>query len=277
MNQPINDCRKLNECEKRDGEFLVSGAEAPVTFETTEEVFDSMAPPVVAAVKGHWPTAKASRRDTDPRTLCAKARANRVGIETSIGDSAAVAQAGQEPFDSVKIVTLALGQAERHGSPTSLNNRGKPRIDSTFGATNRLGSLAAARVLTVLMPFDVRAIDMPQLTCGSCRDHRKHPGEESLGTPATKPRIDRSPRAKLLWQIAPRDTRSQDAEYRVVHKPIIFRRSPAQRPPAGLFTRAVNNSSLRHNGTGSSQRRISFMRQVGLTRLVFVPTPFLNN
>jgi hypothetical protein len=55
MNEPINDCRELNEGEKRNGKFLVSGTEAPVAFETAEEVFDFVAPPVVAAVKGHWP------------------------------------------------------------------------------------------------------------------------------------------------------------------------------------------------------------------------------
>jgi hypothetical protein len=122
------------------------------------------------------------------------------------------------------------------------------------------------------MQFDVRAIDMPQLTCGSRCDYRKHPGEEPVSTPSTKPRVDRAPRAKLLRQVAPRYTRSQDVEYRGEHEPVIFRRSPAQRPPAGFITRAVNFLSLRHNGSGSSLRRISFMRQVGLIRSVFVPT-----
>ena len=227
MNEPINDCRELNEGKKRDGEFLVPGAKAPVAFETAEEVFDFMASPVVAAVKGHGPTARAFRRDTDPRTLSAQARPKSVSIETFIGDSTAVAQAGQERLDRVKIVTLALSQTERHGSPASLNDRGKLRIDSTFSATDRLGSLAATRVCTVLMQFDVRAVDMPQLTCGSSCDYRKHPGEEPLGTPATKPRVDRTPRAKLLWQVTPRDTRSQDIKYRGEDKPIIFWRPPA--------------------------------------------------
>jgi hypothetical protein len=109
MNEPINDSRELNEGEKRDGEFLVSGAEAPVAFETAEEVFNFMAPPVVATVKGHRPKARALRRDTDPRTLSAKARSKRVGIETLICDSATATQAWQERLDCEKIVTLALG------------------------------------------------------------------------------------------------------------------------------------------------------------------------
>lgn len=215
-----------------------------------------MASPVVAKVKGHWPTARALRRDTDLRSLSAQAHPKSVGIEALIGDSAATAQARQERLDRVKIVALALRQAERHGSPPSLNDRCKLRIDSTLCATNRLGRLATAGVRTVLMQLDVRAIYMPQLACGSCSDNCKHPGEEPLSTPATKPRVDRVPRAKLLWQVAPRDTRSQDIEYRGEHKPIILRRPPAQRPPAGFVTRAVNFFSLRHNGSGSWLRSI---------------------
>lgn len=113
MHEPINDSRELDEGEKRFGQFLVSGAQAPVAFETAEEVFGFMAPPVVAAVKGLRPTTRALRRDTDARTLSVQACPKRVGIETFIGDSAAVAQAGQECFDCVKIVTLALRQGER--------------------------------------------------------------------------------------------------------------------------------------------------------------------
>jgi len=109
MNEPINDCRELNEGEKCDGEFLVSGAKAPVAFYTAEEVFDFMAPPVVAAMKGHWPTARSLRRDTDPRTRSTQTGPKCVGIETFIGDSAVVSQTGQERFDRLKIVTLALG------------------------------------------------------------------------------------------------------------------------------------------------------------------------
>lgn len=120
-----------------------------------------MAAPVMAAVKGHWPTARALRWDTDPSALPAQACPKRVGIESFIGNCAAVAQMAKEWLDGVKIVTLALGQAVRHGSPSSLNDRGKLSIDSTFSATDHLGSLAAARIRTVLMQFNVRSIDVP--------------------------------------------------------------------------------------------------------------------
>ncbi len=227
MNEPIDDGRELNEGNESDSEFVISGAEASVGFDSAEEVFNFVAPTVVAAVKGHWPTARALRRDTDRRTLSAQARPKRIGIETFIGDGATVAEAGQERLDRIKIVTLTLSQAERDGSPASINDRGKLGIDSTLCATDRLGSLAAARVRTVLMQFDVRAIDMSQLPRGSRCDRLEHPGKKPRSTPAPKSRVDRAPGAKLLRQIAPRDTSPQDVEYRAEHEPIIFRRSPA--------------------------------------------------
>jgi hypothetical protein len=75
-------------------------------------------------MKGHWPTARALRGDTYPRTLSAQERAKCVGIEALVGNDATVAQAGQERLDRVKIVTLTFGQAERDCPTTSLNDRG---------------------------------------------------------------------------------------------------------------------------------------------------------
>ena len=84
----------MNEGKKGDGEFFISSAEAPVAFETAEEVFDLVTPPVVAAVKGYWPAARDLRGDADPRTLSAQTRPKRIGVEAFIRDGAMVAQAG---------------------------------------------------------------------------------------------------------------------------------------------------------------------------------------
>lgn len=81
----------------------------PVTFDSAEEVFDLMTPPVVAALKGHRPKARSLRGDTDSRTLSAQARPKRVGVEAFACNCAMVAQARQERLDCNKIVTLALG------------------------------------------------------------------------------------------------------------------------------------------------------------------------
>jgi hypothetical protein len=126
-----------------------------------------VAPTVIAAVKGHWPKARALCGNTDSRTLSAQARPKRIGVEAFVCNGATVAQTEQERLDSIKIVTLALGQAERDRSTTSLDDCRKLGVDSTLSATDRLSSRAAAWIRTVLMHFDVRAIEMPQLTCGS--------------------------------------------------------------------------------------------------------------
>ena len=170
-----------------------------------------------------------------------------------------------------------MSQTKRDGASASLNDRGQLGIDASLGATDRLGGLAAARFRAVLMQFDVRAIDIPRLTRCSDRHQRQHPREQPRGTPASKPRLDRTLRSKLLRKIAPRAAGAQDVEYRGEHESIVLRRSTPQRPPAGFATRAVNFFRLRHNGSGSSRSRTSFMRAVGFRSLHSDPNGFCQN
>jgi hypothetical protein len=119
-----------------------------------------VAAPEVAAVKGHRPEARALCRDTAPCPRSARKNPKGVGVEAFLGDGATAAQAGQKRLGRVKIVTLSLSQTKRDGPPASLNDCSQFRVDSTFGTTDRLGGLAAGRVRTVLMQFDVGTIDL---------------------------------------------------------------------------------------------------------------------
>jgi hypothetical protein len=49
MSEPIELSRELDKAEVGDREFLVSGADAPVALDATEEVFDSMTAAVEAS------------------------------------------------------------------------------------------------------------------------------------------------------------------------------------------------------------------------------------
>jgi hypothetical protein len=169
-------------------------------------------------------------------------------------------------------VALAFGQPERDCPPASVSDCGQLGIDAALGATDRLGGLTAARVRSVLIQLDVRTMDIPELTRGSCRHKRQDPREKFISTPSTKPGVHRAPGSKLPWQVAPRDTRAQDKENRRNHEPVVFRRMFPHRPPAGFAPRAVNFLRRCHNGTGSSLRRTSFMRTLGIVLSILVPS-----
>jgi len=276
MNEPIEDSGELNEGEEGGGEFFVAGADASVAFNPAEEIFDLMPVAIVAAVERDGVTARAFWRDAGAGALTPQFGAQGIGVEALVADGSATAQAAEQWIDGVQIMPLALGQTERNGTSATLHNRGELGVDATLGATDRLGRLAAARVRSILMQFDVGAIEMPQLTGGSDRHQRQHAREQSARTPTPKPRVDRTPRSKLLRQIAPRQTGAQDVEYRGEHEPIILRRAAPLTPSTGFAASAVNFFSLRHNGSGSSLRNVSFMRALGLPRSFSVPSDFAN-
>jgi hypothetical protein len=59
MSEPIKDRRETDETEEGLGQLVVTGGDAAVDFDPTEEVFNLMAAPVVAAMEaGRLPPAR---------------------------------------------------------------------------------------------------------------------------------------------------------------------------------------------------------------------------
>ena len=138
MSEPVEDRGELDEAEKRGREFFVTGADASITFEAAEEVFDFVPVAVVAAMVGDGVTARAFRRNTKAGALTSQSDAKGVGIEAFVADGAMAAQGAEQRIDRVQVVALAGGQTKRDGSPTTLNDGRELGVDATLGATNRL-------------------------------------------------------------------------------------------------------------------------------------------
>ena len=260
MSEPIESGGKLNKTEEGDGEFVVTGADAAMAFEAAEEVFDFVAPPIVAAVEGHRPPARTFGRDADARALSAQTGAKSISIETLVADDPPAAHAGKQWFDGVQIMTLAFGQPERHGPPAAVNDRRQFGVDATFRAPNCLLGLPAAGIRAVLVQLDMRTIDIAQLPLRALREDRQHAREQPRGTPAAEARVDRVPRTKVGRQVPPRNPGAQNIEHGGDHKLIVFGRPTPARPAAAFGAFTVNFFSRRHNGFGSLQRSINFMR-----------------
>src|ERR1019366_7940611 len=103
MSEPIEDRRELNEAKKGDGEFFVTGADAAMAFDPTEEVFDLVPPPIIAAMEGDRPTARTFWWDVNSSALSAEARSKGVSIEPLVRDGPAPAQAMQQWLDRIEI------------------------------------------------------------------------------------------------------------------------------------------------------------------------------
>ena len=274
MSEPIEDRGELNEAEKSRGELFVASADTPVAFDAAKEIFHLVATAIVAAMESHRPAARAFRRDANARALSAQPRAESIGIEALVGDGAMTTHAGQQRFDGDQVMSLPGRDPECDGTTAPLHNGGQLGVDAAFGAPDGLGRLSAPRIGPILMQFDMRAIEVPQLARGACGDHGQHPCEQPGGTPAAKTRVDRTPRTKSLRQVAPGQTGAQHKEHRRDHAAVILRRPAPQLPPARFSTRPVNFFSPRHTGSGSSHREIAFMRALGSTSARLVPSDF---
>jgi len=275
MSEPIEHSGELNEAKERRSEFLVSGADSPVALDAAEEVFDFMATAVVAAMECYRPQARPFWRDAHPCALSAQPRAECVGIEALVCDGSIPAQAGQKGLDGIQIVTLSSCQAERNGSSLTVHDCRQLRVDPPFRATDSLCGLAAARIRSVLVQLDMRAVNVTKLAFCGRRHEREHPSKKTRGAPTPKPCIHRSPWAEVRRQVTPRNTGAQDVENGADHKPIVLRRSSSQAAPAGFRPRTVNFFNPSHRGSGSSQRRTRFMRTLRSTfgSIAFEYTP----
>ncbi|HVU32797.1 MAG TPA: hypothetical protein VHE61_05145 [Opitutaceae bacterium] len=125
MSEPVEHCRELDEAEKRRGEFVVAGADAPAAFDPTEEVFDAMAKAIVAAVEGNEGATSALQRDANPGPLPEQTRTKRIRIEGFVGDDTVPAQARQQRIHRIQVMPLTSCESQRHGASVAVH---KPRV-----------------------------------------------------------------------------------------------------------------------------------------------------
>jgi len=263
MSEPVKDRGELNETQEGRSEFIVAGADAAGAFDAAEEVFYLMAVPVVASVKGNPPTAVTFGRNADSGALAPQPGPERVGIEALVGHRLVPAQTPEQRCDGVEIVALAGGEAECHGTAATFDDGCQLGVDPSFGPTNRLPGLAAPRIRSGLMEFDVRTIEVTQSALGPLGQLGKHERKQSACTPPAEPGVDRTPRTEVGGQIAPRHSGPQNIEDRRQHQAIILGWTTPQPPPAVFDPHTVNFFSLRHTGSGTSHRAFIFMRPLG--------------
>ena len=239
MSEPIKDGCELDEGEKSDGEFFETRADATMAFDAAEEVFDFVPPPIIAAMERRRATARTLWRDADPSVLATQSRTKVVGVEAFVADDTPLPQATKQRFDGEEIVALALSQSECDGAPTTLDDGRQLGVDPSLGSADGLCRLSAAGIRTILVQLDVGTIDIAQFPLRALRDSREQAGEQSYRAPTSEARVDRTPRTKALWQIAPRNAGAQDVEHGREHDFIVLGRPTPARPPAAFGARSL--------------------------------------
>ncbi len=248
MSEPIYDGGEMDEAEEGAGELFVTSADAALGFDAAKEVLNVMTTLVVSAMEARRMPPTAFWRDAATGSLGVQSGAKDVGVKALVGHDPAVSHAGQHRKDGVLIVLLAGRETNRQGPPAGIDNRRELGVQPTFGPAHRLRSLAAPRIGSVLMQFDVRAVQVPQFAFSACGQDREHPSEQPAVTPAAVTRIDRTPRSVTRRQIPPRHARAQDKKHGTEHHPVIFGRPTTARhcaiTPSPRFSRRIRSIFL---------------------------------
>ncbi len=110
----------------------------------------------------------------------------------------------------------------------SVHYRRQLRVGSAFGFADRLSRGSPRGVRGILVNFDVRAVDTSNRAAGLRTEYSEHLRPKAAATPATKARVDRTPRAEFLREIALGKPRSQHKVNAAYHEPVVLRWSAAK-------------------------------------------------
>jgi hypothetical protein len=227
MSEPIQDGRELNECEVGGCELVIAGRDSTEAFDAAEEVFHSVAAPIVAAMEPVAPGSPPLWSDAGPNMGNAKRRVECVRIEAAIGDRMLVSQERQQREDRLEVVLLTRGEAEPNWATQRVDHGGKLRVDASFRPANSLERLPTRRVGSVLVKLDMRAIKMAQLPRRITGKLLEELLPQSTRTPSSPSSVDRAPRTITSRQVAPRHSRAQNVPDGSDHDAVVLAWSPS--------------------------------------------------
>jgi hypothetical protein len=228
--KPIEYRCESYKAKKSLSELLVSSSHAPESFYTGKEVLNHMAMTVERFGEVILDTAGVAWGNTSDRTGIGQVLPKALRVEAAIANDPAASEHGNQRVDGAKVVPISSDEIQSDGTPEAVDNRSQFCVRSAFGSSDCLCRRAARGIGRVLMNFDVAAIDTAQLTRSTWYQQFVHLRPEFGLTPPAEARVDRAPRAKLLWQVTPRRSRTKDEVYSTHHDSIFLRWSAAGAP-----------------------------------------------
>lgn len=232
-------------------------------FDAAKEVFDVMAVAIVSAVEAGGLPATAFRRNATASALGAQPAAEVVGVKALVRHDEAVPSPREHGLDGQQVMAGAGRQRHGKGATVPIHDGRQFGVQPAFGPSHRLGQLATCGVGSMLMQFDVRAVQMPQHTAPTPAQHAEHPGEQAACAPTPEPGVDCSPGPKVRRHIAPGQPCAQDVDDATEHQSVILGRTTthcAIRPTASSCPAQVNFLSRRQSGSARSIRLGRSMR-----------------
>lgn len=231
MSEPIEDGGELNEAEKSKGDFVIAGGNAAEAFDATEEVFDVVASAVVALMKRSTLAAAPTRGNAGARFFAVEEGPKSGCIESPVCYALAP-QGRHDRQDCLEVMSLSWRQAQSDCSAIGINDGCKLGVDASLGPADLMLRLSTLGIGSVLVDFDVRAVQVPQLSFCTPGEYGQQLCPQAMRAPSPPSGIDRTPRPELRRHIPPRTSRAHDIPHRRDHRPVILRRPSPTAPIA---------------------------------------------
>jgi len=234
----IQYCSEGYETKERLTEFFISGSDTTESFDTGEKVFDHVPVLIESFRVVVFDSAGLAGRNTWSCIAFGQGLPESFGIESAVTNDPATSKLVNESLDRSEVMPVAGNQIQSHRSANAVDDHRQFCVRSAFGHPDRLQFGAAGRIGSVLMDFDVGAIDTPNGAASVSCEQGEHLRPLAGTAPTAETRIDRRPRTKLCWQISPGHSCPQDIVNAVDHEPVVLRR-PAADPLCGDTSRAI--------------------------------------
>lgn len=224
--QPIEHCRKRQHAQKRLVELFISCANPPEAFYPLEEVFNSVTGCVSAFAIGRRISSIAAGRDARFRTLLSDFLSKFVRVVAFISNQ--INLCGKDDFFcSIQISGIAGREAQLQHSTATIDQSRDLAVQPALGSTDRLILLAALRIGSVLVNFDVSRVDQSPFSFGALSQSIKNRGPKTNFGPPSKACVNTLPWPEAGGQISPGASRAHYINHCLDHAPMTCGRSPS--------------------------------------------------
>ena len=237
---PIDHRSKEEEALEGGLGFLVSCGEAPVTFDSAEEVLDPEPFSVVADMA--WGGRSCTLPFRDGRGVPARREevSERVAVVALVGDDNALFEPFHEVWRGGNIMDVSRGDDEFDGPPVQVDQGVDFGVPAAAAGSNALAVSESHCGGAVLMDAHVGTVDEAQLASGSLRGLAEEFRPKPLEAIFAEAPVDGLPRAEAAREIAPGVASSQYMKDAFEDLPQVAGAPTKANPTSGTRGRTIN-------------------------------------
>jgi hypothetical protein len=225
--KPIQYRSEHYKAEKCLAELLVPSADSAAALDTAKKVFDDVAVAIEQFGEVMLNPTRNTGRNAGSRSTSDDFLTKVLRVESTICDNPAIGEFVQQRIDRSEIVTVSGYQMQTDRSTQAIHDGGQLGIHPALGLPNCLSGSTTGSVRCVLMDLDVRAIDAAQRAARVSGEQGEHLRPTLTFAPTAEPGVHGGPGAKLLRQVTPWLSSTQNKVHSTHHDPVVLRRPSA--------------------------------------------------